>query len=152
MGSSALLLEWKPPQEINGILTGYRIYSQRVTEGSQLGPIQERQPRIMKDTTGRAKLAGLKPHSKYRVTIKATTNAGEGMPYWTECDTNFEATEPPSKPKLKYTLMNADGKGKARIKITWQPNIEANPGSHFYVEYKKNRRQGNILFYQRRIK
>ena len=78
MGSSALLLEWKPPQEINGILTGYRIYSQQVTEGSELGPIQERQPRIMKDTTGRAKLAGLKPHSKYRVTIKATTNAGEG--------------------------------------------------------------------------
>ena len=59
------------------------------------------------------------------------------MPYWTECDTNFEATEPPSKPKLKYTLMNADGAGKARVKITWQPNIEANPGSHFYVEYKK---------------
>ena len=79
MGSSALLLEWKQPQEINGVLTGYRIYSQQVTEGSELGPIQERQPRIMKDTTGRAKLAGLKPHSKYRVTIKATTNAGEGI-------------------------------------------------------------------------
>ena len=79
MGSSALLLEWKPPQEINGILIGYRIYSQHVTDGSTLGPIQEREPRIMKDTTGRAKLAGLKPHSKYRVTIKAETNAGEGI-------------------------------------------------------------------------
>ena len=79
MGSSALLLEWKPPQEINGILRGYRIYHQRVTEGSELGPMQEREPRIMKDTTGRAKLAGLKPHSKYRVTIKAETVAGEGI-------------------------------------------------------------------------
>ena len=37
-----------------------------------------------------------------------------GMPYWTECDTNFEATEPPSKPKIRHTLMNAvnaTGKG-----------------------------------------
>lgn len=90
MGSSALLLAWKPPQEINGILTGYRIYYQEVTEGSELGPIQERNPRIMKDTTGKAKLAGLKPHSKYRVTIKATTRAGEGMPYYTgKCGKNL---------------------------------------------------------------
>ena len=90
----------------------------------------------MRDTTGKAKLAGLKPHSKYRVTIKATTRAGEGMPYYTECDTNFEATQAPSKPKFKYTVMNPD-MGKARIKVTWQPHIEANPGSHFYVQYKK---------------
>ncbi len=140
MGSSALLLAWKPPQEINGILTGYRIYYQTVTEGSELGPIQEREPRIMKDTTGRAKLAGLRAHSKYRVTIKATTSAGEGMPYYTECDTNFEATTAPSKPKFKTIVMNPDSRtGQARIKVTWQPHIEAanNPGSHFYVQYKK---------------
>ena len=30
MGSSALLLAWKKPQEVNGILTGYRIYYQEV--------------------------------------------------------------------------------------------------------------------------
>ncbi len=28
MGSSALLLAWKAPQEVNGVLTGYRIYYQ----------------------------------------------------------------------------------------------------------------------------
>lgn len=113
--------------------------------GSELGKMQEREPRIMKDTTGKAKLAGLKPHSKYRVTIKATTRAGEGMPYYTECDTNFEATHAPSKPKFKHTVMNPDSKGKARIKITWQPHIESNPGSHFYVQYKKSN-DGQTLF------
>ena len=92
----------------------------------------------MRDTAGKAKLAGLKPHSKYRVTIKATTRAGEGMPYWEECDTNFEATEAPSVPKFKYFAMNPDSKKKARLKITWVPNIEFNPGSHFYVQYKKS--------------
>ena len=39
-----------------------------------------------------------------------------GMPYWTECDTNFEATEPPSKPKIRHTLMNAvNATGKGRL-------------------------------------
>ena len=30
MGSSALLLQWKPPQEVNGVLSGYRIYYSKV--------------------------------------------------------------------------------------------------------------------------
>ena len=138
MGSSALLLAWTPPQEINGVLTGYRIYYQQVTEGSELGPIMERKPKIMRDTAGKAKIAGVKPHSKYRVTIKATTRPGEGMPYWEECDTNFEATEAPSVPKFKSYAMNPDADKKARLKITWIPNIENKPGSHFYVQYKKS--------------
>ena len=96
MGSSALLLAWKSPQEVNGILTGYRIYYQEV-EGTKLGPVLERQPRIFNPKSDKAKLAGLRPHSKYRVTIKATTNAGEGMPYYTECDTNRQAVIPPSR-------------------------------------------------------
>lgn len=135
MGSSALLLAWKLPQETNGLLTGYRIYYQEV-EGTRLGPLLERHPRILREKTDKAKLAGLRPHSKYRVTIKATTQAGEGMPYYTECDTNRQALIPPSRPKFKYIVMNPDS-GYARIKVTWQPQIEGNPGSHFYVQYKK---------------
>ena len=69
MGSSALLLAWEPPLEINGVLVGYRIYYQEVTGESELGLLKEREPRIMKDKL-KAKLAGLDPHSKYRVTIK----------------------------------------------------------------------------------
>ena len=34
--------------------------------------------------------------------------------------------------------MNPDSDKKARLKITWVPNIEFNPGSHFYVQYKKS--------------
>lgn len=135
MGSSALLLAWKPPQELNGILTGYRIYYQEV-DGTELGSVLERQPRIMKSRTNKAKLAGLKSYSKYRVTIKATTEPGEGMPYYTECDTNRQALIPPSRPKFKYVVLHPEN-GHARIKVTWQPQIEGNPGSHFYVQYKK---------------
>lgn len=86
MGSSALILAWKMPQEVNGVLTGYRIYYQSV-EGTKLGPLLERNPKIMKHKTTKAKLAGLKAHAKYRVTIKATTKAGEG-----KVDLNFLAS------------------------------------------------------------
>ena len=68
MGSSALLLAWKSPQEVNGKLTGFRIYYQEV-DGTQLGPVLERQPRIINPQSDKAKLAGLRPHSKYRVRI-----------------------------------------------------------------------------------
>ena len=135
MGSSALLLAWKRPEEINGMLNGYRIYYQEV-EGTKLGPLLERKPRIMNVRADKAKLAGLKPHSKYRVTIRATTKVGEGMPYYTECDTNPQAPEAPDLPKFKYRVMNPE-QGQSRIKVTWQPNINGNPGSHFYVQYKK---------------
>ena len=56
---------------------GYRIYYQEV-QGTRVGPRQERKPPIMDPATTRAKLAGLEPGTKYRITVKATTEAGEG--------------------------------------------------------------------------
>ena len=84
--ASALVLAWKQPNETNGILNGYRIYYQEV-EGSKLGPLLERKPRIVNGRADKAKLSGLKPGSKYRVTIRATTKAGEGVAHYTECET-----------------------------------------------------------------
>merc|ERR1711884_757879 len=136
MGSSALLLAWKEPEEKNGQLTGYRIYYQEV-DGTNLGALLEREPRIMRNRTDKAKLAGLRPHAKYRVTIKALTNAGEGMPYYTECDTNPQSDIPPSRPKFKTTYVPNPENGMPRIKVTWKPQVEGNPGSHFFVQYKK---------------
>ena len=101
MGSSALLFQWKSPAEGNFVLTGYRIYYSKVT-GTQLGPEMERLPRIFNNMTVKAKLAGLEPESKYRVTIKATSRAGEGRGYFTECDTNPQARVNPDMPSFKY--------------------------------------------------
>ena len=86
-------------------------------EGTRLGPLLEREPRVLNNQTDKAKLAGLMSHSKYRVTIKATTARGEGMPYYTECDTNPQALIPPSKPKFKYHLLNPEN-GHSRIKVS----------------------------------
>ena len=59
------------------------------------------------------------------------------MPYYTECDTNRQAVIPPSRPKFKFNVLHSESGRYARIKVTWQPQIEGNPGSHFYVQYKK---------------
>lgn len=77
MGSSALYLVWKKPEQPNGILTGYKIYYQTV-KGTKVGDLDEREPHITDPKQTSAKLAGLEPGTKYRIHIKATTNAGEG--------------------------------------------------------------------------
>lgn len=80
LGSSALWLTWKEPLQRNGELTGYKIYYEEV-EGSKVGTLQEREPHIEDPRQMSAKLAKLRPDTKYRIHIKATTKAGEGEEY-----------------------------------------------------------------------
>lgn len=77
LGSSAFLLSWKRPLQPNGVLTGYKIYYEMVN-GTRLENKQEREPHIDDPRVLRAKLAGLKADTKYRIHITATTKAGEG--------------------------------------------------------------------------
>ena len=77
LGSSAFLLQWKKPLQPNGKLNGYKIYYEEV-KGTYLGPKMEREPHISDPKITRTKLAGLKPNTKYRLHITATTKAGEG--------------------------------------------------------------------------
>lgn len=62
-------------------------------DGTSLGTILERQPPILDPKETRAKLAGLKPDTKYRVIIHATTKVGEGDPYYIEEKTNPQTAE-----------------------------------------------------------
>lgn len=77
LGSSAFIVNWKRPLQTNGKLTGYRIYYEEV-KGTELGPRQEREPRILNPDLKSAKLAGLKSDTKYRIHIAGYTGQGEG--------------------------------------------------------------------------
>lgn len=77
LGSSAFYLIWKKPEEPNGVLTGYRIFYEKV-EGTHLGAEIEKEPPITDPTQTKAKLAGLEPNTKYRLHIRATTKEGVG--------------------------------------------------------------------------
>ncbi|XP_067118775.1 LOW QUALITY PROTEIN: neuroglian-like [Centruroides vittatus] len=135
LGASAFYLIWKRPLEPNGNLTGYRIYYEEV-HGTALGPKIERKPPITMPIETRAKLAGLKPNTKYRITIYATTKVGQGMPYFIELKTNKESDIPPDAPNFKWYNL-PDEEGKAGVLVTWMPAVEGRPGSHFYVQYRR---------------
>ncbi|XP_026272122.1 neuroglian isoform X2 [Frankliniella occidentalis] len=134
MGSSALYLIWKKPEQENGILTGYKIYYQMV-KGTKVGTLIEREPHILDPKATRAKLAGLEPNTKYRIHIKATTRAGEGEGYFIEQKTRGSESIPPDTPSFRWHRMPSDN-GYAKIRVTWVPNLEGRPGSHFFVKYK----------------
>lgn len=135
MGSSTLRLSWKRPQEPNGVLTGYRIYYEKVI-GTKLDPMIERDPPINASHITTARLVGLESNTKYRVTIRATTNAGVGVPYFVEVSTGSAIAQPPDKPSFVWSMLDTED-GQAGVLIQWNPNLQGHAGSHFYVQYKK---------------
>ncbi|XP_035227979.1 neuroglian-like isoform X2 [Stegodyphus dumicola] len=135
LGSSALYLIWKRPTEPNGVLTGYNIYYSEVS-GTQVGNRTARKPQITDPRETRAKLAGLKPKTTYRIEIYATTKNGEGEKLFIETQTGDQAERPPDEPYFVWSHL-PDVDGKAGVRVTWVPAGEGHPGSHFYVRYRK---------------
>lgn len=135
LGSSAFLLQWKKPLSPNGKLTGYRIYYEEM-KGSYLGDRVERDPDIKDPRITRAKLAGLKSNTKYRISIVATTKMGQGKENFVEKKTLPGGVFKPSVPSFNWEQLPSDN-GFARFKINWQPSVEdGHPGSHFFTKYR----------------
>jgi neuronal cell adhesion protein len=135
LGSSAFHMKWKKPLQPNGQLTGYRIYFQEVN-GTELYELKERKPNIEDPKITTCKLAGLKPNSKYRVHVRATTQVGEGEDYYIESRTNTGAAIRPEKPNFLWDhVLNDDG--LAKVKVKWLPSNSGNAGSHFYIKHRK---------------
>ncbi|XP_022649065.1 neuroglian-like [Varroa jacobsoni] len=133
MGSSGIYLMWRKPLEPNGRLTGYHISYEEV-RGTTLGAAVERSP-INDPLETRAKLANLRPNTKYRITIKAATQKGKGEPYFIEvstADDNFAAK--PDVPDFIWSLQ-PEKDGLASVRVTWLPNTNR-PGSAFQVHYR----------------
>ncbi|XP_075525706.1 neuroglian-like [Dermacentor variabilis] len=136
IGSTAVYLTWKPPSEPNGLLTGYRIYYEEA-RGSMLGPKTERRPPVSDPQKLRAKLAGLKPRSKYRITIQASTYAGQGKPYFIELRTPDESENLPDAADFIWVYVPDDEDQRANVRVTWLPPVTGHPGSDFYVQYRR---------------
>ncbi|KAH9364561.1 hypothetical protein HPB48_021047 [Haemaphysalis longicornis] len=130
MGSTGVYLLWKRPLETNGVLTGYHIYYEEV-KGTQLGPKMERQPPVRDPLESRAKLAGLKPRTKYRITIQAATAQGQGDPYFIELETADQSERVPDMPDFTWAyLPDRDGHaavqtGGLAIRAPGSPNAVA---------------------------
>lgn len=136
MGSNAFYLVWKRPEKINGNLIGYEIYYEEVA-GTELKERIRRKPSIDDPQETKAKLAGLRSNSKYRITIVAKTKVGEGAPYFIEANTNDKGEIVPDEPMFIWSKLPEED-GSFGIRVTWLPNYKHNkPGSMFYVQYRK---------------
>ena len=134
MGKSALYLIWNQPEELNGELKGYKI-SYREVIGTELGDVITRDP-ITNLMYLKYKLAGLKPATKYRISIRAFTNGGEGEEYYIEENTiGNESSTIPDEPDFDYRIEEKDG---TAVRVIWVPPLRSGkPGSSFYVQYRK---------------
>lgn len=136
MSSNALFLTWEHPEEKNGQLMGYKIYYEEV-RGTQIDTKLDRPP-INNPQVTSAKLVGLKPSTRYRVTIHAFTKVGNGDPFYIELETKSQdEIMLPAKPNFDFTnIPGLDGKNDVRI--TWYPKNEEgkSSGSYFYVQYR----------------
>jgi receptor-type tyrosine-protein phosphatase zeta len=131
VGSHHFGLAWSPPLEPNGIITGYIIEYQQVEGTTLVG--EKKELDLIPAGQHNAKVKNLTPSTSYRVTITATTSQGRGLEEKAE-DTTKPASDP-DKPGIGPFDI-----GENSINITWVPTADGpsnNPGSEFYVEYKK---------------
>ncbi|KAI4872672.1 hypothetical protein NFI96_004121 [Prochilodus magdalenae] len=104
-----LILYWRPPHKINGILKGYVLQYQEFVENS---PSTLEKVRIDNSTVTHHKLENLKPHSHYFFNLLAFTNAGEGTPTGVNGSTLLDGDPP--------TSVNATV-GETSVNLSWVP-------------------------------
>ncbi|XP_017136257.1 neuroglian isoform X1 [Drosophila miranda] len=134
LGSSAFWVTWKKPLHPNGKLTGYKIYYEEV-QGSFVGERREYDPHITDPRITRMKMAGLKPKTKYRISITATTKMGEGTEHYIEKSTLGDSNLAPATPSFAWEQLPSDN-GQAKFRINWQPSTEGHAGTHFFTKYR----------------
>ena len=62
--------------------------------------------------------------------------------YYIERNTRNGNAYPPDKPQFTWNQVTLDN-GMPAIKVVWHPNVDGQPGSHFFVQY---RRKGETIY------
>uniref|UniRef100_A0A3Q2DIU4 Neural cell adhesion molecule L1 n=1 Tax=Cyprinodon variegatus TaxID=28743 RepID=A0A3Q2DIU4_CYPVA len=121
-----MALHWMPPAHPNGILTGYLLQYQRITESDD-SPLQKDE--IDNPTATHYTLKGLDRHSQYRFFLRGLTKAGKGEPIIMTGATTLDGV-PPSDISLSV--------GENSVNVSWEAKRRhRNVG--FYIHYlKKN--------------
>ncbi|XP_030076419.1 neurofascin isoform X7 [Microcaecilia unicolor] len=120
----SIILEWGPPEHPNGILTGYSLQYQTFN-GSRTGRmIQE----TFSPNETRFSLTRKDPLSRYRFSLRARTQMGEGEAMKAESPVIL------NEASFGWSLWNVTALPNSNwANITWMHNFE--PGTEFVVEY-----------------
>ena len=68
--------------------------------------------------------------------------SGTSFSYYIERSTRNGNAYPPDKPQFTWNQVEMENSMPA-LKITWHPNVDGQPGSHFFVQF---RRKGETIF------
>uniref|UniRef100_A0A1A8BJR0 Neural cell adhesion molecule L1 n=1 Tax=Nothobranchius kadleci TaxID=1051664 RepID=A0A1A8BJR0_NOTKA len=120
-----MTLHWTPPAHPNGILIGYLLQYQRITENDD-SPMQVE--KLDDPTVTHFTLTNLDRHSEYQFYVRGRTNAGDGEPIKMRGATTLDGETPKDVSiSVGENLVNVSWVAKKRHK-----NIG------FYIHYKKN--------------
>ena len=73
------------------------------------------------------------------VTSAKTVNPCHAGRHFIERTTKENLPRPPDRPSLVWShVPNEDGTEGNNIKVTWLPNTQGRPGSHFFVQYRRH--------------
>ncbi|MED6256667.1 Neural cell adhesion molecule L1 [Ataeniobius toweri] len=121
-----MTLHWTPPAHPNGILTGYLLQYQRITESDD-SPLQKDE--IDNPTVTHFTLKGLDRHNQYRFYLRGLTSAGKGEPIIMTGATTLDGA-PPSDISLSV--------GENSVNVSWEAQ-KRHRNVGFYIHYlKKN--------------
>ncbi|XP_063064404.1 neural cell adhesion molecule L1.2 isoform X1 [Engraulis encrasicolus] len=117
-----MTLHWKPPAQPNGLLTGYLVQYQQISE-TDYSPVQVvsiENPKITNMTINR-----LDPRSRYRFHVRGRTSKGEGKPITKEGATMLDGSPP--------AFINVSV-GETLLNLSWASQ-ERQRSVGFYLEY-----------------
>uniref|UniRef100_A0A674F1M2 Neuronal cell adhesion molecule a n=1 Tax=Salmo trutta TaxID=8032 RepID=A0A674F1M2_SALTR len=133
----SLTLEWGPPQDNNGRLTGYTLKYQPVNNSNELGPVEEMTFPANETTIT---LADLKYSTRYKFYFNAKTIKGSGPTITEEAITIMDegkislSAEAPALHPIgsAFTNVNSSVVGEEGAVISWE---YFGPDKNVYVEY-----------------
>ncbi|XP_075945502.1 neuronal cell adhesion molecule-like isoform X5 [Anarhichas minor] len=120
----SLTLEWSPPHDRNGRITGYTLKYQPVNNSNELGPVEEL---ALPANETSVTLLNLKYSTRYKFYLNAKTVRGAGLAISQEAVTIVDEARPVNPFGNVSSLSGEDG-----TLISWE---YWGPEQNFYVEY-----------------
>ncbi|XP_074488446.1 neuronal cell adhesion molecule-like isoform X5 [Sebastes fasciatus] len=131
---NALTLEWSPPHDRNGRITGYTLKYQPVNNSNELGPVEELALPANKTSVT---LENLKYSTRYKFYLNAKTARGAGLATSQEAVTIVDEVRPSVFGNVSYSF------GEDGTLISWE---YWGPERNVHVEYAEKISEGEEVW------
>ncbi|KAM9807696.1 neuronal cell adhesion molecule-like [Neosynchiropus ocellatus] len=136
----SMTLEWGPPQDRNGVITGYTLKYQPVNNSNELGPVEEL---ALPANETSVTLLNLKHNTRYKFYLNAKTLRGEGLAVSQEAVTIVD--EAPSDSPFGNISMTMEDDGAL---ISWE---YLGPEKNIYLQYAVKSSEGEAQWQKEHV-